>query len=193
MSEPRQVLLYTREPDASAQLWRLRSYALEQEWQVVGEFAETTQIGSRRARPEFRRLIEVVKSGAVAGGLVLSPALSTIFDSLPQLVSTVDELRVRSVGLVTLATSTEIDEEFRLSVSALVQFQQELVGRRIRHGLDEARRQGKRIGRARVEVPVGRARALLAEGKGLRETARVLGVAPSTLHRKLKAGDGVAA
>jgi len=188
--EARKVLLYAREPEASAQLWQLRSSAKERGWQVIEEFAEAVPTGTKRTRPEFRRLLETVSSGQLAGGVLLVPSLSTLFDSLSQLIRTADDLRIRSVALVTLAKPTEIDEGYAISVRALVQFQQDLKGSRIREGLAESRRKGKRAtGRPCVEIPIDRALALLAEGNGLRATARLLGVAPSRLHRKLKAAD----
>ena len=56
---------------------------------------------------------------------------------------------------------------------------------RTKAGLDRARRQGKRIGRPRAPVDVTRALALRREGKSMRETAKLLGVAPATLDRAL--------
>jgi DNA invertase Pin-like site-specific DNA recombinase len=56
---------------------------------------------------------------------------------------------------------------------------------RTKASLDRARRQGKRIGRPRASVDVARALALRGQGKSVREAARVLGVAPATLHRAL--------
>lgn len=192
MTGTRKVLIYGREPEAQAQLWQLRTYAKEQGWQILEEFAETVATGTKRTRPEFRRLMETIRCGEIAGGVVLAPSLSTLFDSLPQLISTIDDLRIRSVALATLVTPAEIDEGYGISVRALVQFQQGLKGSRIREGLAESRRLGKRAaGRPRVEIPLERARVLLAEGNGLRATARILGVAASTLHRKLKAVDTV--
>jgi DNA invertase Pin-like site-specific DNA recombinase len=56
---------------------------------------------------------------------------------------------------------------------------------RTKAGLDRARRQGKRIGRPRAAVDVARALSLRGQGRSMREAAKVLGVAPATLHRAL--------
>ena len=57
---------------------------------------------------------------------------------------------------------------------------------RTKAGIERARRQGKMIGRPRVQVDLDEARVLRDRGLSVRETARRLGIGASTLCRLLQ-------
>jgi DNA invertase Pin-like site-specific DNA recombinase len=70
-------------------------------------------------------------------------------------------------------------------LGAVAEFERDLIRERTRAGVAAARRRGRRLGRPTVEVPLERARALVAAGHSVAATARELGMSRSTLARAL--------
>jgi DNA invertase Pin-like site-specific DNA recombinase len=65
-----------------------------------------------------------------------------------------------------------------------------LIRDRVLAGLKRAKAQGVRLGRPRAVVDVLRARAMLAEGRSLRQVAKALHVALATLARAVPKTSG---
>ena len=74
-------------------------------------------------------------------------------------------------------------------LDAVRRFERAQRGERVRGGMQQAKTQGRPVGRPRQHyVDVARARELLAAGRSLRATARVLGVHPTAISRALVPG-----
>ena len=71
-------------------------------------------------------------------------------------------------------------------MGAVAEFERDLIRERTRAGMASAKRRGKRIGRPRAHVSVGKAHSLLAQGMSQAAVARELGVSRATLQRVLK-------
>jgi DNA invertase Pin-like site-specific DNA recombinase len=63
------------------------------------------------------------------------------------------------------------------------EFERDLIRDRVLAGLKRAKAQGVRLGRPRTAVDTLRTRAMLAEGRSLRQVAKALHVALATLAR----------
>lgn len=176
---------------AAHQLQSLRHLAKTRGWPIAAEYLD---LGVRRGSPrgEFERLHGDIGQGG--RGVVVATSLSMLFTDQRQAVLFMRDLAARGFDLV--ASADEIDttvsagREFGTVMTALARLDRAALRESIAAGLAEARRQGKVIGRKRVEVPVAQARALLAQGHSLRETGRMLGVAVGTLHRALHQARG---
>jgi DNA invertase Pin-like site-specific DNA recombinase len=71
-----------------------------------------------------------------------------------------------------------------LRAMTFAEYERCMIRERIKAGLQRARAQGKRLGRARVGDDVDRAvRASLAAGTGILKTARTLGIGTKTVQR----------
>jgi DNA invertase Pin-like site-specific DNA recombinase len=183
------ALLYVRtnrnEP-AHLQLQTLRHLAITRGFAVAGEFIDFDGMGKR---PEFQRLLADLRKGG--GGVVIVASLSRLFTGLREAASVLRDLLARDYDVI--ATGDGIDTTMRRDIdsfiAALADLDRETRREKIRAALAEAKRQGRAVGRKRVEVPVAKARELLREGKSLRETARTLRVSVSTLHRALREAD----
>ena len=115
--------------------------------------------------------------------------LDRLARSTRHLTALAAELEALGVDLVVidqgLDTSTPAGRLLFNVLAAIGEFELDLIRERTRAGIDAARRRGKRIGRPRTFVPLGRAQALLEAGLSVSATARELGVARSTLRREL--------
>ncbi len=82
-------------------------------------------------------------------------------------------------------TSTPAGELMAKMAILMAEWERKAIRARVRAGIDAARRRGQHLGRPRRVVDLERARELMAAGRGLRATARALGVAHRTLGRAL--------
>jgi DNA invertase Pin-like site-specific DNA recombinase len=120
----------------------------------------------------------------VSGGKDRRPALDAL------LVTLAAELQALGVELVVLGqaidTTTPAGRLLFHVLAAISEFERDLIRDRVLAGLRRARLQGRHLGRPRRhEVDAERARTLLAEGRSLRATARVLGVPHVAVSRAL--------
>jgi DNA invertase Pin-like site-specific DNA recombinase len=155
-------------------------------WTIAGEYVDVFR-GDRKT-PEFTRLISDVRQGQI--DVLVVEALGQLGRSLAEIVTFIEDLRVRGIGVVAVRdgidTTSPCGEAILETIRALARAQRELAGEKARAAIEAARRRGAQIGRPRVCVDIDRALALRGQGKSLREIARVLRVGASTLHRALK-------
>ncbi len=116
--------------------------------------------------------------------------LDRLARSVRHLVNVAGDLESLGVDLIALDqgidTSTSAGRFLFHTLAAVGELERDLIRERTVAGVAAARRRGKRLGRPRVHVPVGRAQALLAEGMSISATAQALGVSKATLQRRLK-------
>jgi DNA invertase Pin-like site-specific DNA recombinase len=161
-----------------------------------------------------RRVFLDTASGAKAERKGLAEALSHLREgdtlvvwrldrlgrSLPHLIATVEGLKARGVGFVSLTeridTTTSAGQLVFHVFAALAEFERNLVRERTRAGLDAARSRGKVGGRkpALDAKQVALARALYADtSNSVEDICRTLKVSRTTLWRYVRADDYKAA
>ncbi|MBK9033450.1 MAG: recombinase family protein [Myxococcales bacterium] len=188
------MLVYARSAHhlgAAGQLRALRHVAAARGWLIAAEHVDFTSPGAG-PRPQFERMLSEARQGG--GGTVVATSLATLFVSQREAILVLRDFAVRGIGLVAQAEGIDSTVpggcDLGPLMGGLVTLDRAALRERIALGLAEARRQGKPIGRKRVDVPVVQARELLSQGHSLRETGRRLGIAVATLHRALQVGGG---
>jgi putative DNA-invertase from lambdoid prophage Rac len=180
----------TAEQDVANQVPELERLAERRGWSIVATYEEQVS-GAALARPELRRLLVDAHRGRFE--VVLVWALDRLGRSMSGTLSTVLELDQKGVRVVSAAEpwldATGPVRSLLVAVFAWVAEQERArLGERTRAGLARARGEGKALGRPKARIAeLGRARELIAAGQSVREVAKALRVAPSTLHRKLAA------
>ena len=102
--------------------------------------------------------------------------------SLPDLICLLGEIQARDIDLYlhqqALDTGTPSGRAlFRMLGGVFSEFERSMIRDRVMAGLDRARSSDKRLGRPQTTpFKIGRIRAALDEGRGVRETARLLKV-----------------
>jgi DNA invertase Pin-like site-specific DNA recombinase len=160
-----------------------------------GRIYEDLASGRRDDRPGLAACLKALQPGNT---LVLWK-LDRLGRDLKHLVTTVDELRRRGVGLKVLAgagaqidTMTANGRLFFGIVAALAEFERELIAERTRAGLAAARARGRLGGRPRKVDRAALQMAMAALGDPeakAAEVARRLGITTTTLYVYLN-GDG---
>lgn len=143
--------------------------------------------GTKRDRPELNKLLDRL----MAGDTVVVESLSRLGRSTKDLIELVDLFEKKQVHLVSLKeridTSTPAGKLLFTLMSAIAQFERDVIAERTREGLNAARSRGRVGGRPRTnEKKVKRAVKLYQTGQySVREIEEMTGVKKSTLYRRL--------
>lgn len=163
----------------------LRRYCKRRGWTKLATYSD--KISSTKARPGLDGLLEDVRKGKVERVVVY--ALDRLGRSLSNLCSILDQLNKHSVGLVVASQSIDTSTRdaaanLQLNVlSAVCQFEREMIVQRVRAGLNAAKERGVKLGRPESEHK--RSQEVLdlkAKGMGIREISRELDMAVSSVH-----------
>jgi DNA invertase Pin-like site-specific DNA recombinase len=187
------VALYVRvsthkDQTVENQLVALRDWAAAQGHSVVAEFSDEGISGAkgRDKRPGVDALMKAATRREV--DMIAVTALDRLGRNLNHLVQFVAELEALRVGLfvrnLALDTSTPAGRLMFNVIGSLAEFERELMRERTMLGLDRARRQGKRLGRPKVEAATERRIAALLEAKTpINRIARLTRVSMSVIYR----------
>jgi len=143
--------------------------------------------GTKRDRPELNKLLDRL----MAGDTVVVESLSRLGRSTKDLIELVELFEKKQVHLVSLKeqidTSTSAGKLLFTLMSAIAQFERDVIAERTREGLNAARARGRIGGRPRTnEQKVRQAVKLYQTGQySVREIEELTGVKKSTLYRRL--------
>lgn len=143
--------------------------------------------GTKRDRPELNKLLDRL----MAGDTVVVESLSRLGRSTKDLIELVELFEKKQVPLVSLKeqidTSTPAGKLLFTLMSAIAQFERDVIAERTREGLNAARARGRVGGRPRTnEQKVRQAVKLYQTGQySVREIEELTGVKKSTLYRRL--------
>lgn len=141
--------------------------------------------GTKRERPELNKLLDRVTEGDT----VAIESLSRLGRSTKDLIALVELFEGRGVHLVSLKesidTSSPTGKLLFTLMSALAQFERDVIADRTREGLKSARARGRQGGRPRADQKkVRQAVKLYQAGQHtIREIEELTGVKKSTLYR----------
>jgi DNA invertase Pin-like site-specific DNA recombinase len=164
------------------QLLELRRYCDARGWNVHAEYTDEMS-GAKDRRPGLDQLL--LEARRARFQVVVCWALDRIGWDLKHLLAVLEDLQSLKIPFVSLKEGLDLGSasgRLQLAIlAALSQFERERLKERTIAGLQRARAQGKRLGRPSEPVPVGKLEAV--SGISVREGARRLGVARSTLQR----------
>lgn len=142
--------------------------------------------GTKSNRPELAKMLADIQPGDT----LIIDSFSRLSRSTKDLLDTVERLTAEGVNIVSLKekldTSTATGKLMLTMLSALSQFERDIIAERTRDGLKAARARGRFGGRPRVGNPTIRAAALAAYDANTLsngEIARQFNVSPATLGR----------
>ena len=144
--------------------------------------------GTKKSRPELDAMLGRLE----AGDTVVIESLSRLGRSTKDLLTLMDIFKEKNVKLVSLKenidTSTSTGKLLATVLSALAQFERDVIVERTNEGLVAARARGRKGGRPRVpEVKIQQALKLYkTQQYTMREIENLTGVKPATLYRRLK-------
>jgi DNA invertase Pin-like site-specific DNA recombinase len=184
------VALYARvstvDQNCEVQLQDLRRYA-SQRFTKVHEYVDHGVSGTQRRRPQLDSLMKDAHKRLFE--VVLVWKFDRFARSLKHLIDSLEEFRALGIDFISYTegvdTTTPSGQLLFHVVGAVAQFERDLIAERVRAGMAHARAMGKRIGRPRAKVDVGRVVTLRGQGRSLREIAHTLDVPVSRVRRAL--------
>jgi putative DNA-invertase from lambdoid prophage Rac len=196
VNKRQKVALYARvsttsgHQDPGAQLLELREYAKARGWSIEGEYVDRMS-GGEDSRPHLDRLMRAAWERRV--DIILCWKLDRWGRSLRHLVNSVADLEALGVAFCSLKDAFDTTTpsgrlQFQI-LGAMAEFERNLIRERVKMGLRNARAKGKRLGRPRRVLPLGKIQIMRANGATLREIGRRYHVSPALLCRELKRRD----
>lgn len=196
MSSPRpqRAALYARVSttnhgqDVGLQLDELRQVAAQRGWEVATVFEDAGISGSKESGPALDRMLDEARAGHF--DVVAVWKLDRLARSVAHLMQITEALRAWGVGLVSLrdahVDTTTPGGRFTVQIlGAVAELERSLIRERVVAGVRRAQAAGKHCGRPRKDLDLRPALALLKEGRGLKEVARILKTSRATLRRRL--------
>jgi DNA invertase Pin-like site-specific DNA recombinase len=174
------VRVSTNEQDTDLQETELREYVESRGWVCI-PYRDKGQSGAKNDRPALTQLLNDLRRRKV--DVIVVWALDRLARSLKQLLSIADECRQLDVDLVSLRQN--IDSTLpagRLTfqvLGAVAEFEREMLRERVKAGMAQARRTGKRMGRPALRhfssEDLEKMRKLRAQGTSIRKLATNFG------------------
>jgi len=117
--------------------------------------------------------------------------LDRLSRSLRDLITTLDELGSLGIDFISydnqLNTCTPTGKLTFQIIGAVAEFEKDIIRERVRAGLANTRRKGKRLGRPPIPATLyGKAKILRQKGLSFRKVGQKLGVDEATIRKKMK-------
>ena len=175
--------------DPELQLGPLRQYARRREWDFT-EYLDLGESGAKDRRPGLDRLMEDARKRRLDGILVWK--LDRLGRSLKHLLTMFEEFHVLGIPFVSYTENLDFATPAGRAMASLIgvfaEFERDLIRERVRAGLENARRKGKRPGRRPSFdiASLGTVGKLRDRGMSVRAIAREMKVSKSLVHKSLK-------
>jgi len=174
--------------DPELQLLPLREYCHRRGLSVIGEYVDNGVSGAKDRRPQLDSLMDAARKRQV--DIIIVWRLDRAGRSLKHLVTMLDELSCLGIGFISYQDNLDLmTAQGRLMfhiIGAMAEFERELIRERVKAGLDNARRKGKRLGRKPLaSVMAEKINALRKEGLSYRSIAKKLDVSLGSVHKTL--------
>lgn len=176
--------------DPELQLVPLREYCQRRGFTITGEYIDNGISGTKERRPQLDRLLEAARKRQI--DMIIVWKLDRFGRSLKQLVMTLEELSSLGIGFISYQDNIDLTTpQGRLMfhiIGPMAEFEREFIAERVRAGIENARRKGKKIGRKAVP-PVDMAKIIDVHKQtpslSIRQIAGTLGFKKSLVHKTL--------
>ncbi len=178
----------THEQEPEVQLAALRAHAAQRSLTVVEEFVDRGISGAKDRRPALDRLMQAAWDGRFQAVLVWR--FDRFARSVKHLISALDRFRSLNVEFISLQeqfdTSTPIGRAMFTIIGAMAELERDIIGERVKAGLDRARAKGVRLGRPSVRVDREELSGLRSQGLSIGQIAKRSRCSPATIRRRLR-------
>jgi DNA invertase Pin-like site-specific DNA recombinase len=184
MKQKRRIAVYTRistqEQSAKLQENELKAFAKARAWEVIGVYSDVIS-GTAKSRPGLDALMADCRKRKVDAVLVWK--FDRFARSLRHLVTALEEFKALDIDFISATegvdTTVPSGELVFQIFGAIAQFERTLICERVKAGLTEAKRKGKRLGRPPIRklthIDVQQIKVARRKGTTLRKLATQFG------------------
>src|SRR5262245_43408201 len=173
--------------NTDTQALALREYAQRRGFEIVGEYRDEGISGSKDSRPALDRLMKDARARKF--DVVIVARFDRFARSVSHLLRVLEEFQHLGVDCVSLLesidTSTPMGKMIFTVLGAVAELERNLIKERVQMGISRARKQGKQLGRPRIEVDSRQVAGLRARGRSWNQIAKELRIGKGTAQRAL--------
>src|ERR1700723_711514 len=177
----------TKDQSCQLQIRDLRAYCQARGFELVHEFVDVGQSGSKDSRPELDKLMDAARKRQFDAIVVWR--FDRFARSTKHLLLALDEFRSLGIQFISyqenIDTSSALGQALFTIVSAVAQLERDLIRERVSAGIRNARANGKNFGRPERKVDREQILKLRAKNYSLRQIAAELGVGYGTVRQRL--------
>jgi len=182
------VRVSTADQHVESQLYDLRTLAAQRNFSVVKEYEDRGVSGSKARRPGLDALMADARRKRF--DVILVAAFDRLARSTKHFLEVIDELNALGIEFISaregIDSSSPMGRFFTIIVGCMAEAEKCMLVERIRSGMRRAKLEGKRLGRAPLQVN----RALLLRdrerGLSLNQLAKAHGISKASVCRVLK-------
>lgn len=170
---------------------KLKAYASRREWEVYQVYEDQGFSGSNTKRPGFKQMLEDAHKRRF--DVLLVWKLDRLSRSLQDLVDTLNSLHNYGIGFVSYSdqgidTLSPTGKLLFHVMGAMAEFERDLTSERVKAGLENAKRKGKRLGRKPVLTTgtLDQIKKLKEEGFSNVQVAKKLKISEASVRNGLK-------
>jgi len=167
------------------QLNDLRKLAEQRGFQIVKEYCDEGQSGSKNSRRALDAMLADARRGKFQTLLIWK--LDRLGRSTSHLIQLLEEFKAWGIELVSFSEgldfTTTSGKLFFTLVSAFAEFERDCIRERVRAGLRNAKAKGTRLGRPRIIVDAAQIALLRRQGASWATIAKQLSVGEGTVRR----------
>jgi DNA invertase Pin-like site-specific DNA recombinase len=166
----------------------LLEYAERRGFEIVGEYRDEGISGSKDSRPALDKLMKDARVRKF--DVVVVARFDRFARSVSHLLRALEEFNHLGVNFVSLSesidTSTPVGRMIFTVLGAVAELERNLIKERVQMGISRARKQGKALGRPRVEVDPLQVAGLRSRGLSWNQIAATLSVGRGTAERAFR-------
>ena len=178
----------TLDQNPQTQVHDLRQMARQRGLEIVQEYTDHGISGTRTRRPALDQMMADARHGRF--DVVLVWACDRLARSVRHFLESLDELNRLGVEFTSFRENIDTGGPLGCAVvviiSAIAELERSLIVERVRAGMRRARLEGRRIGRAPLQVDRAAVLAARAHGRSLTQIAKTFGIGRATVSRIIK-------
>ncbi len=182
------VRVSTKDQSVDMQLNDLQRYSKERGFEIFKPYKDNGFSGSQESRPALSELMDDAKKRKF--DIVLVWRFDRFARSTKHLVNALYEFRNLGIDFISyqenIDTSSPLGEAIFTIISAMATLERDIIAERVRGGLRRARANGKRLGRPKSKVDIGKVIEYRKQNKSIRQIANELNLSKGVVQRTLE-------
>jgi DNA invertase Pin-like site-specific DNA recombinase len=193
----KRVAVYARvstlDQTTANQIFDLRQMAEQRGFEIVEEYVDHGISGTRARRPALDKMMADARHGRF--DIVLVWAADRLARSVKHFVEVLSELDHLGIAFISfreqIDTAGPLGRAVMIIVSAIAELERSLIVERVRAGMRRARMEGRRIGRAPLDVDRNALLRDRARGVSLTELAKIYRISRASVCRVIRESKSV--